>query len=76
MSKRYWLLIVLALLAWSYVARPLYDFAWIALGRLFDRVAGKTGAPTLRMQRQAVVDRHIDQGDEITDYLQIGRAHV
>lgn len=74
MPNHYWLLIVLALLAWSFIARPLYDFAWIALGRLYDRVAGKTGAPTLRLQRQAVVDRHIDQGDEITDYLLSLRA--
>ncbi|MDM0075259.1 prolyl oligopeptidase family serine peptidase [Variovorax sp. J2P1-59] len=76
MRKRSWLLVVLVLLVWSYFARPFYDFAWIASGRVYDMAAQRLGSPTLSVQRQAVIDRHIDQGEEILAYLRGLRAAV
>lgn len=69
MRKRSWLLLVLVLLVWSYFARPIYDFGWIAAGRLADIVSNKARAPLLRRDRQAEVDRALEQGDEIDAYL-------
>lgn len=69
MSRRFWPAIALALLAWSYFARPVYDFGWIALGRVVDAVSAKLGPPLLRQERQAVIDRTVDQGREIEAYL-------
>lgn len=69
MRKRYWIPLVLLLLAWSYVARPFYDFAWVAAGRVRDMATARIGAPTLRPSREATVDRALQQGREITDYL-------
>ena len=74
MRKRSWLLLVLVLLAWSYFARPVYDFAWIAFGRLADVASSKAGAPLLRRDRQAQVDQALEQGDEIDAYLLALRA--
>ncbi len=74
MRNRLWILLMLALLAWSYFARPVYDFAWIAAGRLTDIAAVKWGTPLLRRDRQVVVDRAFEQGDEIAAYLRVQRA--
>lgn len=74
MRKRSWLLLVLVLLVWSYFARPVYEFAWIAAGRLADIVSSRSGAPLLRRERQAEVDRTLEQGDEIAAYLRAQRA--
>ncbi|VTU34495.1 putative dienelactone hydrolase [Variovorax sp. SRS16] len=76
MRKRSWLLLVLVLLVWSYFARPVYDFAWIVSGRLYDMAAARIGSPTLRMKRQDVVDRALAQGDEIAAYLRALRDAV
>ncbi len=74
MRKRSWLLLVFVLLVWSYFARPVYDFAWIAAGRVADIVSSKTGTPLLRVDRQALVGRTLEQGDEIEAYLRVQRA--
>jgi dienelactone hydrolase len=74
MPKRLWLPLVISLLAWSYFARPVYDFAWIASGRVLDIARRHIGSPTLRPQRQAVLDRNFEQGDQIDGYLHALRA--
>ncbi|HEY4372703.1 MAG TPA: prolyl oligopeptidase family serine peptidase [Burkholderiales bacterium] len=76
MRKRSWLLLVLILLVWSYFARPIYDFAWIASGRLADMATARIGSPTLRVPRQVVVDRNLAQGDELSAYLRALRDAV
>lgn len=69
-------LVVLAVLVFSYFARPLYDFGWIAAGRVIAAVAGKVGAPLQKQDRQGVLDRADQQGDEIVAYLRSQRlAH-
>lgn len=74
MRTRSWLLLIFFLLTWSYFARPIYDFAWIAAGRVTDTVSRKTGTPLLQLERQAEVDRTLQQGDEIDAYLRAQRA--
>lgn len=74
MRKRFWIPLILVLLAWSYVARPIYDFAWIAAGRLWDMAGTRIGAPTLRPSRDAVVGRSLGQGEEIAGYLRALRS--
>jgi len=69
MRKRFLIPLVLLLLALSYFARPVYDFAWVAAGRLCDMATAATGAPTLRRQREAEVGRNLAQGAEIASYL-------
>ena len=69
MRKRSWLLLAPVLLVASYFARPFYDFVWIGTGRVFDMAAHRIGAPTLSVERQSMIDRHLDQGDEIMAYL-------
>lgn len=76
MPKRLWLVVVLGLLAWSYFARPIYDYAWIAFGRVLDIARRHIGSPTLRPQRQAVIDRNFEQGDQIDGYLRALRAQI
>ena len=69
MRKRFSIPLVLLLLASSYFARPVYDFAWVAAGRLCDMATATIGAPTLRWQREAEVGRNLVQGAEIAGYL-------
>jgi dienelactone hydrolase len=69
MRKRFAVPLVLLLLASSYFARPVYDFAWVAAGRLCDMATAAIGAPTLRRQRGAEVGRNLVQGTEIAAYL-------
>ncbi len=77
MHKRFrLLLVVLAVLVFSYFARPLYDFSWVVAGRLIDTASGRIGAPLLKQDRQGVLDRADRQGDEIDTYLRNQReAH-
>lgn len=69
MRKRFAIPLVLLLLASSYFARPVLDFAWVAAGRLCDKASAAIGAPTLRRTRAAEVDRNLTQGAEIAGYL-------
>ncbi|MDM0021507.1 alpha/beta hydrolase family protein [Variovorax saccharolyticus] len=69
MRARFWIPLVLLLLAWSYFARPVYDFAWVAAGRLWDMAGARIGSPTLRPSREAEVGRSLAQGEEIAGYL-------
>lgn len=69
MRKRFSIPLVLLLLASSYFARPVYDFAWVAAGRLWDMASATIGAPTLRQPREAEVGRNLVQGEEIAGYL-------
>ena len=69
MRARFWIPLVLLLLAWSYFARPVYDYGWVAAGRLWDMASARIGAPTLRPSREAVVGRSLVQGEEIAGYL-------
>lgn len=71
-----WLLLIAALLLWSYFARPVYDFAFIAAGRVTDAVVARLGPSFFREQRKDVVDRALGQGDQIAAYLSVQRnAH-
>ncbi len=69
MSDRYWIILVLALLAWSFYARKAYDFAYVVFGRIADRLKRRSGPQSLRMSRDSVVDRSAGQADEIAAYL-------
>ena len=68
-----WLLLIVALLVWSYFARPIYDFLWIAAGRAADAVGARLGPSYFREQRKEVVDRALHQGDQIAAYLNAQR---
>ena len=69
MRKRFAIPFALLLLASSYYARPVYDFAWVAAGRLCDMATARLGPQTLRRERDAEVGRHLVQGLEIATYL-------
>jgi Dienelactone hydrolase family len=72
--RRTVMLLVAALLAWSWFARPAYEYAWIVAIRLAEAVEVRIGHPLLRTERQASVDSHVQQADEIDAYLKELRA--
>jgi hypothetical protein len=62
------LLVLAAFLVGSYYVRPAYDLVVVVAGRATDAVVNKAGTQLARRDRQGVVDRAIQQGDEITAY--------
>ena len=68
------ILIILLLLAWSYFARPIYDYFWIAAGRARDVAAEKWATPYQRQDYDAAVDSASLQADQIDHYLHEQRA--
>ena len=62
------LLLLAAFLVGSYYVRPAYDLIVVVAGRATDAVVNKTGTQLAQRDRQGVVDRVIQQGDEITAY--------
>lgn len=74
MRRRYQIGLVLSALVFSYFARPLYDFAWVVVGRAADAAALRITAPLLKQDREGVLARADRQGQEIEDYLRGLRA--
>lgn len=66
--------LILLLLVWSYFARPVYDFAWIAAGRVRDSALERWGAPYQRQDRDALVESTTAQAAQIDRYLLARRA--
>ncbi len=62
-----------ALLVWSYFARPVYDFARIAAGRVWDAQIEKHAKPFLRQDYDAVMDAATEQAAEINQYFNVQR---
>ncbi len=69
-----WIVLCAALLAWSYVARPIYDFIRIAVGRVWDAQVDRRAAPLLRRDHAALVDTATEQADELDRYFRAQRA--
>lgn len=62
------ILLLAAFLVGSYYVRPAYDLIVVVAGRATDTVVNKTATQLARRDRQGVVERVIQQGDEITAY--------
>lgn len=62
------ILLLAAFLVGSYYVRPAYDLIVVVAGRATDAVVNKTATQLARRDRQGVVERVIQQGDEITAY--------
>lgn len=62
------LLLLAAFLVGSYYVRPAYDLIVVVAGRATDAVANKTATQLAQRDREGVIDRAIQQGDEITAY--------
>ena len=60
-------------LVWSYFARPVYDFAWVAAGRVWDAQVEKHARPFLRQDADAVLDAATEQAAEINRYFNVQR---
>ena len=54
--KTSFLALLLALLVWSYFARPIYDFARIAAGRIWDAQVERHAHPFVEQDYDAVLD--------------------
>ena len=68
MNKLYWSLSPLAL-AVAYWVRPALDFAWVVLSRAREAAAMRWGPSLLRREHGTVVQRAVEQHDEIKSYL-------
>ncbi len=66
--------LVVLLLVWSFFARPVYDFVWIAAGRVKDRVEDRWGRKFLRRDHAEAMDAATVQADQIDQYLRGLRA--
>jgi dienelactone hydrolase len=69
-----WLAALLFILVVTYSVRPARDFVWIAAGRAHDAVIVALQPSLLREKREHVVDRAIEQGDQIDAYLRSQRS--
>ncbi len=67
------LIITAALLVWSYFARPIYDFARIAVGRVWDAQVEKHARPFLHQDYDAVMDAATEQAAELNTYFNTQR---
>ena len=63
------LTLIVLLLVWSYFARPVYDFARIATGRLWDAGVERQAKPFLRQDYDAVMNAATEQADELNAYF-------
>ncbi len=68
MNKLYWLLFPLLLVA-AYYVRPAVDFTWVVLSRAREAASIRWGPSLLRREHGTVVQRAVEQRDEIRDYL-------
>ncbi len=73
MGTFFWALLVLALLVAAYFARPVYDFIWVAAGRVADQVASRSGKSLARRDLTAEIDSVFAQGAEVAAYLDAQR---
>ena len=64
---------LLGLLVWSYFARPVYDFARIAAGRVWDAQVEKRSHRFLRQDYDSVMDAATEQAAEINAYFNVQR---
>ena len=71
--KRGVVVLVALLLVWSYFARPIYDFARIAAGRLWDAQVERHATPFLHQDYDAVMDAATEQADELNAYFNTQR---
>ncbi|VWX62715.1 conserved hypothetical protein [Burkholderiales bacterium 8X] len=69
MRQRYWILLTVALLIWSFFARGVYEFGWVVARRASEAVSVRTQPEVLRQDRSRLVDRATEQADEIDRYL-------
>ena len=65
--------LLITLLVWSYFARPVYDFARIAAGRVWDAQVEKHARPFLRQNYRSVMDAATEQAAEINQYFNVQR---
>ena len=74
MKRRPGLIFLFAvLLVWSYFARPVYDFARIAAGRVWDAQVEKRSHRFLRQDYEAVMDAATEQAAELNAYFNTQR---
>ena len=62
-------LTILFLVVWSYFARPVYDFIWIAAGRVRDKILEKTAPHTQDILYDDVVALNTRLVSEMDDYI-------
>ncbi|WP_162573558.1 alpha/beta hydrolase family protein [Variovorax sp. PBL-H6] len=67
-------MLVLALLAWSWFARPIYELCWVVMRRIAEQVSLRTAPATTTAPRDQVIERMVEQGREIDEYLAQHRA--
>ena len=68
--------LIVTLLVWSFFARPIYDYLWIAAGRARDHAVEKWATPFPRQNYDSLMDAATIQASEIERYLRDQRVQA